>query len=136
MILYTAEQVKSMINYSENNFFVAIIKKNKELVQFYLNYDPTLVNSTNKMSNTPLIIATVFKHKEIVELLLQYGADMNKKNDLGFSAKNYAMENHNIPILRLFNQYRDILSDLLELNDVHNNSYQDYINLIDIIKIL
>ena len=48
------------------------------------------VNSTNKANQTALMLAAGFKRLEIVECLVLAGADVNVKDELGFTAADWA----------------------------------------------
>jgi ankyrin repeat protein len=54
----------------------------------------TYVDRKNQDEKSPLFYAAKFGHKEIVELLIAKGADVNPKDDDGYTLKNAASEGH------------------------------------------
>lgn len=64
-----------------NPLFFAISAKNKDIVQYLLKYDNTLVNTEDINGNTPLHEAAYRGTAEILKILLEHGGDPNATND-------------------------------------------------------
>ncbi|MHC9540135.1 MAG: ankyrin repeat domain-containing protein [Vulcanimicrobiota bacterium] len=64
------------------------------------------IETITKEGRTPLMEAVLFKQKEIVKLLLKHGACLDKKDIKGFTAFDYAKNNHEYEIMALIEEER------------------------------
>jgi uncharacterized protein len=69
---------------------VAIKFKRKDIVSFCIDNGLDVNNTQRKSGITPLMLASCFNDIEMIELLLKNGADINKIDNHGMNAKDYA----------------------------------------------
>lgn len=100
----------------------------KDLLQSSINLECT----SNTLNKTPLIYAVQHGHEEVVRELIQAGANINRKDDLGMSALNYAMILKKEPIKKyLLDQGADInhlFRGKTMYVTIHDSYIHDYIN--------
>lgn len=83
-------------------FMAAYNWKRFEIAEWFLKNGAD-VNFTDKDGNTTLFYAVKRKYKlDQIRLLLRFGADFNKENKQGISAKKLAEQNNQTGILKLF----------------------------------
>ncbi|KAH9502195.1 hypothetical protein Btru_070357 [Bulinus truncatus] len=75
--------------YGITPLYMAVRKKNKEIVKFLLSRGAD-VNITTHLSNSTLIMAAKLESLELVEILLEAGADVSLRNKFGWSALHFA----------------------------------------------
>jgi len=65
----------------------------------------TDVNAKDEDGNTVLMhVASENTNSEIIKVLIDAGADVNAKNELGLTAKDYAKENKNPEIIKILSE--------------------------------
>ena len=69
---------------------IAIKFKRKDIVAFCLSQGFDMNETKRKSGMTPLMLASCFSDIKMIELLLKNGADVNKIDNHGMSAKDYA----------------------------------------------
>ncbi len=80
----------------------AVKQQNSQIVKLLADYGAN-VNISDELEDTPLVWASSMKNAEIVKILLENGADPDKGN---FSPVMWSAFHGNIPMLKLFIQYR------------------------------
>ncbi|UOE51727.1 ankyrin repeat domain-containing protein [Mucilaginibacter sp. SMC90] len=85
-------------------FMAAYNWKRFEIAEWFLKNGAD-VNFADKDGNTTLFYAVKRKYKlDQIRLLLRFGADFNKENKQGISAKKFAEQNNQTGILKLFKE--------------------------------
>jgi ankyrin repeat protein len=89
---------------NDTPFMAAYNWKRFEIAEWFLKNGAD-VNFADKDGNTMLFHTVKRKYKlDQIRTLLQYGADFNKENKLGISAKKLAEQNNQTGVLKLFAQ--------------------------------
>jgi hypothetical protein len=89
---------------NDTPFMAAYNWKRFEIAEWFLSNGAD-VNFADKDGNTALFYAVKRKYKlDQIRLLLKFGADFNKENKQGISAKKFAEQNNQTGILKLFTQ--------------------------------
>ncbi len=71
--------------------FNAIDKGDTEKVLALIVYDRSLLQRRNSNGLTPLMDAVIGKQYDVIRLLLLHGADVNQRDQDGWTAKSWAM---------------------------------------------
>ena len=74
-----------------HKLFEAIDKDDLDKVLALIVYDRSILQCTNKNGLTPLMDAVIGKKYDAVRLLLLHGADVNQRDQDGWTAKSWAM---------------------------------------------
>jgi hypothetical protein len=80
-----------------------------QLVDLLLKRNDRYLASTDGDDRTALHFASMKGHLDVVDLLLERGADINKKDSIGFTALNLAIERGNWEIVRRLRQAESML---------------------------
>ena len=73
----------------------ACINGNLELVNLLLNKDNNLKNNTNNRNMTPLMYSCLENQIDVVKLLIKNGVNINKCDNDGLNALDYACNDEN-----------------------------------------
>lgn len=96
----TSERVESYETNTPLGF--AISKEDIEAVKKFIEYGADVNEVSNGMS--PLMIAARYNKVEIIKLLLSKGANINKKDENGFTALKYAQLSNAAEAIQLLKQ--------------------------------
>lgn len=96
----TSERVESYETNTPLGF--AISKGDIEAVKKFIEYGADVNEVSNGMS--PLMIAARYNKVEIIKLLLSKGANINKKDENGFTALKYAQLSNAAEAIQLLKQ--------------------------------
>lgn len=80
---------------------------NKNMLEICSKYT-TLIDSTDKREQTPLILAVIANNIVTVKELINFGAAVNNTDDIHRSALHYAVESNNVDIVNLLLSSKDI----------------------------
>ena len=73
-----------------SKLFAAIDKGDSSKILALIVWDKSLLVKTNKRGLTPLMDAVIGKKYDVIRLLLLHGADINQRDQDGWTAKSWA----------------------------------------------
>jgi ankyrin repeat protein len=97
---------------------IAIKSKREDVVQLCIAKGVDINQTHRKRGLNPLILASCFNNVSMVELLLKNGADINSKDSMGMSAKDYARKLGQKKVL-----------DFLESRGAKHNLYKEEVKV-------
>lgn len=77
-----------------NTFLHSLVKNNNKNTELILNNLEEIINNQNSMGETAIILAAKLGNEHLVELLKNYGADLNKKDELENTVYHYICANN------------------------------------------
>src|SRR5690606_36980661 len=77
-----------------NTFLHSLVKNNNKNIELLLNNLEEIINNQNLMGETAIILAAKLGNEHLVELLKNYGADLNKKDELENTVYHYICANN------------------------------------------
>ena len=107
LLIQNGADVKNVDNEGVSIFDMAITYDNLKFVKQLVEDGIYDVNKTSRKSGfTPLMAAVCYGRSEIVKYLLECGADANRKDSSGLSAKDFARKVNKKTIIKILEDFK------------------------------